>query len=98
MRTGNPWNTPPWEWRCGFYPGSDPGGCRAGVAPTFAQPRRLRGSLARLPTELHRRRLHRVSTAARLDCLEICNVGCGAEKRGPSRSLGTLAGAAFLKV
>ena len=39
MRTGNPWNTPPWEWRCGFYPGSDPGGCRAGVAPTFDQAR-----------------------------------------------------------
>jgi hypothetical protein len=25
MRTGNPWNTPSWEWRCGFYPGSKPG-------------------------------------------------------------------------
>jgi hypothetical protein len=39
MRTGNPWNTPSWEWRCGFYPGSDPGECRAGVAPTFDQAR-----------------------------------------------------------
>jgi hypothetical protein len=24
-RTGNPHNTEPWEWRCGFYPGSNPG-------------------------------------------------------------------------
>jgi hypothetical protein len=32
---GNPSADPQWQWRCGFYPGSDPGECRAGVAPTF---------------------------------------------------------------
>jgi hypothetical protein len=35
MRTGNPWNTPSWEWRCGFYPGSRPGECSSGTAATF---------------------------------------------------------------
>jgi hypothetical protein len=31
-RTGNPFDTEQWEWRCGFYPGSDPGECSSGVA------------------------------------------------------------------
>jgi hypothetical protein len=35
LRTGNPWNTPSWEWRCGFYPGGRPGECSSGTAPTF---------------------------------------------------------------
>jgi hypothetical protein len=39
MRTGNPWNTPSWEWRCGFYPGSRPGECTSGTAPTFDKAR-----------------------------------------------------------
>jgi hypothetical protein len=37
LRTGNPWGTPSWEWRCGFYPGSRPGEC--GTAPTFDKAR-----------------------------------------------------------
>ena len=36
---GNPSAAPQWQWRCGFYPGSDPGECRGGVAPTFDQAR-----------------------------------------------------------
>jgi hypothetical protein len=24
IRSGNPHDTEPWEWRCGFYPGSPP--------------------------------------------------------------------------
>jgi len=39
QRTGNPNDTEPWEWRCGFYPGSDPGECTGGVAETFDQAR-----------------------------------------------------------
>jgi hypothetical protein len=34
-RTGNPFDTEQWEWRCGFYPGSDPGECTGGTAETF---------------------------------------------------------------
>jgi hypothetical protein len=34
---GNPNAAPEWQWRCGFYPGSDPGECRAGTVPTFDQ-------------------------------------------------------------
>jgi hypothetical protein len=36
---GNPNAAPQWQWRCGFYPGSDPGECRAGTVPTFDQAR-----------------------------------------------------------
>jgi hypothetical protein len=34
-RTGNPHGTEPWEWRCGFYPGSNPGDDRHGTAASF---------------------------------------------------------------
>jgi hypothetical protein len=39
IRTGNPHDTEPWEWRCGFYPGSHPGECSSGTAETFDQAR-----------------------------------------------------------
>jgi len=38
-RTGNPHDTEPWEWQCGFYPGSRPGECTSGTAETFDQAR-----------------------------------------------------------
>jgi hypothetical protein len=38
-RTGDPHNTEPWEWRCGFYPGSRPGECTSGTAETFDEAR-----------------------------------------------------------
>jgi hypothetical protein len=34
-RTGNPYETEPWEWRCGFCPGSNPGDDRHGTAASF---------------------------------------------------------------
>jgi hypothetical protein len=39
MRSGNPTTTEPWEWRCGFYPGSKPGECAYGTATTFDEAR-----------------------------------------------------------
>ena len=39
LRSGNPTTTAPWEWRCGFYPGSDPGDCTSGTAGTFREAR-----------------------------------------------------------
>jgi hypothetical protein len=38
-RVGNPHDTEPWEWRCGFYPGSRPGECTSRTAATFDRPR-----------------------------------------------------------
>jgi hypothetical protein len=38
-RTGNPNDTDPWEWRCGFYPGSHPGECRSGTAASLDEAR-----------------------------------------------------------
>jgi hypothetical protein len=39
IRTGNPHDTEPWEWRCGFYPGSHPGECRSGTAASLDEAR-----------------------------------------------------------
>jgi len=38
-RVGNPFGTDPWEWNCGFYPGSHPGEHRSATAATFEQAR-----------------------------------------------------------
>ena len=35
---GNP-DAAQWQWRCGFYPGSEPGECKNGTAPTFDRAR-----------------------------------------------------------
>lgn len=34
-RSGVPNHVPQWEWSCGFYPGSEPGEHRDGVAETY---------------------------------------------------------------
>lgn len=39
IRSGNPTGTDQWEWRCGFYPGSNPGECTSGTAVTFDKAR-----------------------------------------------------------
>ena len=38
-RVGNPFDTDPWEWTCGFYPGSHPGECTSDASETFDQAR-----------------------------------------------------------
>jgi hypothetical protein len=38
-RIGNPHDTEPWEWQCGFYPGSRPGECQSGTVATFDEAR-----------------------------------------------------------
>jgi hypothetical protein len=39
LRNGNPIGSDPWQWRCGFYPGSRPGECTSGAAETFESAR-----------------------------------------------------------
>jgi hypothetical protein len=39
VRSGIPQDQPAWGWRCGFYPGSNPGECTSGTAATFDQAR-----------------------------------------------------------
>jgi hypothetical protein len=36
-RVGNPHDTDPWQWSCGFYPGSHPGECTEGTSESFDQ-------------------------------------------------------------
>src|SRR5258707_9890846 len=38
-RVGNPFDTDPWEWNCGFYPGSHPRECTNDTATSFDQAR-----------------------------------------------------------
>jgi hypothetical protein len=38
-RVGNPHDTDPWQWDCGFYPGSHPGEHQDGTAAIFDQAR-----------------------------------------------------------
>ena len=38
-RVGLPHDRAPWEWICGFYPGSEPGEYRNGMAETFDRAR-----------------------------------------------------------
>src|SRR3979490_3256392 len=39
IRSGNPHDEDPWEWCCGFYPGSHPGEHQNGTAAMFDQAR-----------------------------------------------------------
>ena len=39
IRAGNPNDTDPWKWCCGFYPGSHPGEHQNGTAMTFDEAR-----------------------------------------------------------
>jgi hypothetical protein len=39
LRSGNPVGTAPWFWRCGFYPGSNPGDATSGTAADFEEAR-----------------------------------------------------------
>jgi putative SOS response-associated peptidase YedK len=48
-RAGNPHDTEPWEWRCGFYPGSLPGECTSGTAASFDKARADFESAWRVP-------------------------------------------------
>ena len=38
-RVGNPYDIDPWEWNCGFYPGSRPGEHQSGTSATFEEAR-----------------------------------------------------------
>ena len=38
-RSGNPHDTDPWEWSCGFYPGSHPREHQSDTAATFEEAR-----------------------------------------------------------
>jgi hypothetical protein len=38
-RVGQPHDEDPWEWICGFYPGSEPGDHTNGTGATFDQAR-----------------------------------------------------------
>jgi hypothetical protein len=39
LRSGNPFDTDQWQWRGGFYPGSEPGDWTSGTAASFDQAR-----------------------------------------------------------
>jgi hypothetical protein len=67
LRSGNPADTDPWGWSCGFYAGSHPREHQSGTAATFEGADRFRGRMARVPVEPHRGRFSGVAPATRLD-------------------------------
>jgi hypothetical protein len=86
IRSSNPFATDPWQWRCGFYPGSLPGDCTSGTAASFGEARDAfelawRVFLAnRTEADFDEYRKHR-----RLDSLEIRDVGFGMQAAHPIR-------------
>ena len=77
VRSGNPTDTDPWGWRCGFYPGSHPRECTSGTAATFDQARAEFEEAWRVFLADRTDRLRRISEAPRLDSVEIRDVGFG---------------------
>jgi hypothetical protein len=88
LRSGNPFDTDQCQWRCGFYPGSEPGDWTSGTVASFDQARgdfelaRLvfspcRSSIGERWSPSHRGRLRRIPEAPRLDSVEIRDVGFG---------------------
>jgi hypothetical protein len=67
-RTGNPHDTDPWQWHCGFYPGSHPGEHTNGTAPTFEQARSdFEQAWAVVSIEANRRRFSGMARPTGLD-------------------------------
>jgi len=62
IRTGNPHDEDPWEWSCGFYPGSQPGEQQNGTAATFDEARADRYALAELARAALRRSANKRSS------------------------------------
>jgi hypothetical protein len=55
LRSGNPFGTDPWQWSCGFYPGSRPGECKNGTAASYEAARSaFSRRLARVSVEPNR--------------------------------------------
>lgn len=76
IRTGNPHDNEPWEWRCGFYPGSHPSECSSGTSASFeGSARRIRRRVAGVPVEVDRGRLSGLARPARLDRAEVRTMG-----------------------
>src|ERR1700732_4929233 len=74
-RAGNPHDTEPWEWRCGFYPGSLPGECTSGPARQLRQGARLlRSGMAGVPVEPDRRRFSGVARSGSVDPRKVSPV------------------------
>jgi hypothetical protein len=75
-RVGNPHDTDPWEWNCGFYPGSEPGEHQAETATTFEEARAdFEQRVAGVLVETHRGLFSGVARSERLDRAEICAGG-----------------------
>jgi hypothetical protein len=78
LRSGNPFDTDQCQWRCGFYPGSEPGDWTSGKVASFDQARGdFELAWASPSRQSHRGRLRRIPEAPRLDSMEIRDVGLG---------------------
>jgi hypothetical protein len=61
-----------WHWRCGFYPGCEPGEIRGGDAATFEEARTAFETAWRVvPVPANRSRFPGLARSARLDGREV---------------------------
>jgi hypothetical protein len=80
IRVGCPHDKDPWEWSCGFYPGSRPGEIQAGTAKTFDQARAEFEEAWRVfLVNRNRGGFPGVAPSTRSDREEICHVGARRE-------------------
>jgi hypothetical protein len=75
MRAGNPHDPDPWEWSCGFYPGSKPGEIQSGTSATFEDARADFASAWKTFFAPQRGRFSGLALPARFNRLEIHDVG-----------------------
>jgi hypothetical protein len=89
IRTGVPHDEDPWGWSCGFYPGSHPGECTNGSAPTFDQAApisRMRGARfyrTERKTIFRRGAMRGIGPRGNMPC---GNAAKGCRRRNPARS------------
>jgi hypothetical protein len=77
MRSGNPTGGDQWTWRCGFYPGSNPGDAASGTTTNFDAARAAFESAWSVFLETHRSRFSGVPAPPCVDRVEVRDVGCG---------------------
>jgi hypothetical protein len=85
--SGNPHDEDPWEWHCGFYPGSHPGEHQDGTAASFDEARSNFEAAWKFFLRSEPRRSG-VAWPARLDRSKICDAA--SRRKLPSQKPSTL--------
>ena len=91
--SGNPHDEDPWEWHCGFYPGSHPGEHQDGTAASFDEAAPISKPRGSFFWRSEPRLMFRRGVASKIGSLESMSMWQAGEKL-PSQKPSTLAYAA----